>query len=419
MVRDPLWLVQQLIPPLLLTYFYFAWRICTFEVAPELLVQHQPLLAGIYPVLPTLLIGSITLLYLRLYFLPANQCVPPFDPPASIRQKRIIFQCFSPAQAAAIRAANDASATTNPPELGTGSAAYGNEPMVERCYKGKCAGRWKPARARHCSQCARCRGGFDHHCPFFANCLTAAYMPTFLALLVYTPPATFLLALPLYGPIFARARQAYAVSRADASIRDYWWDWGWSWVVAGGPVGRYAGGVILGWRQLDRIDGGGISRLGVGLVLFFSIVLILITLGLAHGTLAVLLNGHLTIDRGRSSAHAQALMAIHSLRKKGLPVPPALEEKVVKFSDKRHFFVPLPESQTSLGGVIVETLDQDRPYDHGWRRNLEIVVGPGWGWLLPWRALRRGMREEIFVWPLVPEVEKRLRSEAARRSAPE
>ncbi|OCF40791.1 hypothetical protein I317_05403 [Kwoniella heveanensis CBS 569] len=456
----------------------------------------HPTLAWIYAVLPTALIVPITILYLRLYLLPPSQSVPPFDPPAEIQDDKIMFECLSPAQAKAIRLANlhldsdgadndriDRAADTEDiareGEDEGDRSGYRLPPVaVERCYKGRCGGRWKPARTRHCSQCGTCRGGFDHHCPFFANCLTAAYMRTFLALLLYTPPTILILSSPLYKLIFHRARQAYLLSWTDQRLRTWWWDWTWSWVVAGGPVGRYAGGVILGWRELERIDavvgeGAGLRRLNAGLLLGFGIVLALISAGLAFSTITVLLSGHLTIDKGRSSAHAQAVSAIYALKMKGLPIPDELEKKVWRFSDKRWFFVPLPgispvdpferrspdsaesshpafESDTDLavsagaksrpgsiqadregkesllkedqgvliqGGAIIPTLNHERPYDHGPRKNMQIVLGiHGWRWFLPWNAVRRGISDEhvLFSWPLAPDVERRLRDQAER-----
>ncbi|WVR00351.1 hypothetical protein IAU59_007494 [Kwoniella sp. CBS 9459] len=479
MSRGPLWLAQQLIPPLLLSYFYYAWKVCTFEVGPDLIYRQlgHPVLAWVYSILPSLFISPITFLYLRLYLLPSSQSVPPFDPPITVTDDQAVYQCISPAQAKAIRLADvnirngtDANANNQSQTRRRGLQGILNEddesiPEVERCYKGRCGGRWKPARARHCSQCGVCRGGFDHHCPFFANCLTAAHMRTFLALLLYTPPAIIILSSPLYMPLFHRARLAYTTSWADERIRSWWWDWTWSWVVAGGPVGRYAGGVILGWRELDRIDtaregGAGVMRLNVGLMLVFGIILAMISAGLAFSTVTVLLSGHLTIDKGRSSAHGQAVSAIYALKIKGLPIPDELEAKVWRFSDKRWFFVPLPpslggsndtryddrlgvtgsslasnsspntegqpindeEDQGVLvqGGAIIPTLRDERPYDHGPKKNMQIILGTNrslssWSWLLPWNALRTGIsRDEMFLWPLAPDVETRLRIQAER-----
>ncbi|WRT70349.1 uncharacterized protein IL334_007347 [Kwoniella shivajii] len=392
MAGTAVWLLQQLIPPLLLTYFYFGWKITTFET-PQ-----------IYRTLPTLLVGSITIVYLRLYFLSSTQSTPPYDPPPAIRNRKIIFQCLSPSEAKALRLANDA------------ANQYDEEPMVERCHRDRCGGRWKPARTRHCSMCQRCRGGWDHHCPFFANCLTAQYMRSFLALLLYTPPTVLLLSLPLYKPLCNRAIAAYAFSRSSDEIRQYWWDWSYSWVIAGGPIGRYAGGMILGWRELDKMDNDKTLRLGVGLMIGFGVLLALVTTGLAFSTITLLVRGNLTIDKGRSTAHNQALHAIYKSKMSGRSIPPELEMNLKRFSDTRHFYVPFPESFQNNGkeGIVLPILDHERPYDHGWKKNLEIVLGKGWAWLLPWNAMQRGMGDEMFSWPIEEGVKNRLMEEAER-----
>ncbi|KAK6909471.1 hypothetical protein I203_103490 [Kwoniella mangroviensis CBS 8507] len=409
MGNTPTWLLQQLIPPLLLTYFYFAWRISTFELGPHLVNDPRTyrFISYFYLVFPTLSIFPITLLYIRLYFLPSSQSTPPFDPPPAIRNRHVIFQCLSPAEAKAVRLADNV-------------LHDDDDPMSERCYRGKCGGRWKPARARHCTLCGRCRAGWDHHCVFFANCLSAPYMRTFLALLLYTPPTIFIISLPLYKSLYNRAKEAYFYSKSDDSIRHKWWDRGYSWVIAGGPIGRYAGGIVLGWRKLDKLDedGGGLVRLNIGLMVGFGIILALITIGLATTTLSLILKGDLTIDRGRSSAHGQALSAIHRLKSKGKPIPPHLESNLSRFSDRRWFYVPLTKGlQThDREGVILQTLEHERPYDHRWKKNLEIVLGSTISWIYPWNAARKAMGDAVFSWPITENVEKRLMEEAERRA---
>jgi len=59
-----------------------------------------------------------------------------------------------------------------------------------------------------------------------------------------------------------------------------WWNWKWSWVVAAGPVGRYAVGLALGWHALDVADGGGPAQLltlEIGLLVGISYILAAIT----------------------------------------------------------------------------------------------------------------------------------------------
>jgi len=153
------WLVSQLIPPALLTYFGRTLYLIATEIGPVYVKAHAgPTIAIAYTLTALLAIPAVSILYLRLYFLPANQSVPPRDPPTSILARKTIFECLSPAEAEAVRLANDGS-----------TQGAEDEPMVNRCWRGKCGGRWKPARARHCSECRTCRAGFDHHCALVSS----------------------------------------------------------------------------------------------------------------------------------------------------------------------------------------------------------------------------------------------------------
>jgi len=147
------WCISQVIPPALLTYFGRTLYLCVTEIGPVHLAERHVLLGTLYTITAATIIPAISILYLRLYFLPSSQSVPPKDPPAIIRAKTTTFECLSPAEAKAVRIANDEDT-----EDGDG------EPVINRCWRGRCNGRWKPARARHCSECGVCRAGFDHHC---------------------------------------------------------------------------------------------------------------------------------------------------------------------------------------------------------------------------------------------------------------
>lgn len=133
---------------------------------------------------------------------------------------------------------------------------------------------------------------------------------------------------------------------------------------------------------------------------------------LAYTTVSLIRSGQLTIDRERQRAHSRTLHAIGKLRSASQPIPKELETKLARFADVHHFYVPLPDIEG--GGVIVATLPGENPYDMGDRANWELIMGKGWGWLSPFRSLRRWMGDEIFNWPLAPAVEARLRAEAKR-----
>ncbi|KIR33993.1 hypothetical protein I307_05993 [Cryptococcus deuterogattii 99/473] len=418
------WLSQQLIPPLLLTYFFFSWRVLTFELAHsghlniftndiKKIISYSIFFS--FHVLPTLLIGSIAILYLRLYLLPSSQSVPPFDPPPEILNKQVMFACF-------FSQPSSRSRYNSEPESESSDVlrVIVQEPEVERCYKGRCGGRWKPARTRHCTQCG------------FANCLTAPYIPTFLAVLLYTPPTVFIFSFPLLLPLFHRSIAAYTQACDSSEIIAHWWNWKWSWIVAGGPIGRYAGGIILGWRELDRQDGGGLYRLAVGLLIAFGFILSGITASLAYSTIQVLQHGDFTIDRERSRARRRILSTIKDLPTRQ-PIPDKLRQDLARFSDHPAFYLP-PKNLNRLGpqdqnrkwdrrrrkysnGCIVQLSGNARPYDHGPRANMQLVLGTPWGkewsWLLPWRAIWGGLEYDrgescLFNWPVADGIAKEI-----------
>jgi hypothetical protein len=66
-------------------------------------------------------------------------------------------------------------------------------------------------------------------------------------------------------------------------------------------------------------------------------------------------------------------------------------------------------------GEIVSTLPGENPYDLGVTGNWQAVMGQGLGWTIPWRAIRRGMGDEVFNWPVSPSVKARLVAEAKLR----
>jgi palmitoyltransferase len=69
--------------------------------------------------------------------------------------------------------------------------------------------------------------------------------------------------------------EAFRLSRSDTQFK-WWWHWWPSWIVAGGPIGRYGGGVALAWREMDRREGATLFRLSTGILIVVGIFLTMI-----------------------------------------------------------------------------------------------------------------------------------------------
>ena len=105
-------------------------------------------------------------------------------------------------------------------------------------------------------------------------------------------------------------------------------------------------------------------------------------------------------------------MAVAKIVAKGQSVPETIKNNMDRWDEKRYFWLP---SDGDGHGAIVETLDGETAYDHGRKRNWEIIMGPGWNWIWPPNALlcKVGMStEDIIHWPISPAVELRLREAA-------
>jgi hypothetical protein len=232
----------------------------------------------LYSAFATICIANVTILYLRLYFLPKDQARPPYNPPQAILDNETIYECLSAAEAQAVALARRTSqsplVSDEPTPLHGLQAGLLPPALVNRCYREGCNGRWKPARTRHCSLCGTCRAGFDHHCAIFANCVTAPHIPTFLSLLLCTPPTVLTLIAPLLVTLLRRCGAAWRIAGSSEVIRQRWWDWKPSWIIAGGPMGRWVGGLVMGWKMLDREDAGGLYgnvRLKIGVLVFLGV----------------------------------------------------------------------------------------------------------------------------------------------------
>lgn len=88
------------------------------------------------------------------------------------------------------------------------------------------------------------------------NCVSQSQSAPFLHLLFLTPLTIAVSALPVLRPVYQHFRAALRIAMSDTHIKADWWDWKWSWIVWGGPIGRYVRGLVLGYRVLQKEYGG-------------------------------------------------------------------------------------------------------------------------------------------------------------------
>lgn len=140
--------------------------------------------------------------------------------------------------------------TAQHPETITEPFECRSDGSLDFCSRENCQMRWKPPGTHHCSTCGVCRLGFDHHCPWLGNCVTTGRMKAFLTLLAVTSVTVPLASLPVLPVLKGHVVAALVVSHADTWITDVWWDRPYSWILCGGPPGRWVVGTLLGFRVL-------------------------------------------------------------------------------------------------------------------------------------------------------------------------
>jgi len=171
------------------------------------------------------------------------------------------------------------------------------------CTKGQCGGSWKPPRAHHCQVCGVCRLGWDHHCPWLATCVTDAQLKPFIMLLLMATISVTFLAAPVIAPFRKHVSAALVASKSDGWALENWWNWWGSWIVAGGPVGRWAVGLFFGYQALQNINPpSDIARLGdfIAEPRFGFFVLMTIALAVAVASLALAVATVIRILAGES-----------------------------------------------------------------------------------------------------------------------
>jgi len=110
--------------------------------------------------------------------------------------------------------------------------------------------------------------GFDHHCPWvgyidnalllcthisqIGNCVTIEARKGFLTFLALTSIMVPWAIVGVWSPLLSHIISALSASTMDLPTRQMWWDRWYSWVVIGGPPGRWIVGLFLGLRIIRR-----------------------------------------------------------------------------------------------------------------------------------------------------------------------
>ncbi|GAA5828154.1 hypothetical protein JCM11251_002614 [Rhodosporidiobolus azoricus] len=351
------------IPSLLLLFGLKSYKLVVTEIIPLLYRKHR--IAGVvYGASIHLLLALTAFSYFKVYF---ESLDPPKqkEPPELIRAKRTIYACD----------------------------AVGN-PL--RCYRDRCNGAWQSIRTRHCRDCGTCRAGFDHHCAFMDNCVSASTFKPFFCFLVY---AFFLLlsTLALLAPLQYRvAREVYQQTwRSDLLYRK-WWNRKRSW--AGGPVYRYVGGLFLGFLHYPTIASDrplfveGVTThvfrqdsltFAYDVPLYPSLAVpslnTFLLVGFALMICAIAVAMVLVIYRNsRTGLSAVQLERARRWRLQQLQANPEYDARL-------RLWVPLPVEECVEGGAVVLVEPGMPLFDLGAEENWTRLVGKRWwDWLLPW-----------------------------------
>ncbi|ETW79014.1 hypothetical protein HETIRDRAFT_323881 [Heterobasidion irregulare TC 32-1] len=309
---------------------------------------------------------------------------------------------------------------------------------LDVCFKDNCEGRWKPPGTHHCSACGVCRLGFDHHCPWLGNCLTTRRLKPFLALLFLTPPTVVFAATPVIEHVWKYAALALATSRADAWAVQAWWARWWSWVVWGGPVGRWFVGVIIGFRLLEaereremhvRVRAGELPHARLAVLICAGTVLGLFSLGMVVATVRDILRGQTALDgiilrrvtrgirdlrpdiRGRTHTNGMRYICIPDINSLLISRPAHTKDDLVHAHASTD--VHLGADPIGSKGTIFPVLPDECLYDLGWRRNWNRAMAGAWfSDSIPDSGDTSRSGSEVYIWPKInPGVLRRIRTE--------
>lgn len=349
--RPNVWLGKA-IPLILLIFVWKGWELVLFQIIPHVAARH-PRLGPLYAFVMHAALAMTLLSYFKVYL---HSQAPPREtqPPAEVIAKRVIFACD---------------------ESGA--------PL--RCYRDSCGGAWQAIRTRHCRDCGTCRPLFDHHCAFMDNCIDAETHKAFFCFVAYAAVVLGLGLLPLAPPQWVALRKVVRETWSSDVMVKKWWSRWYSWL--GGPVWRYLGAILLGYRQhrtaletthdpnVDtpraseyELDYLSVPRLSTLAITAATALILLIALSMVF---VVLRNA----SRGLSTVQVERARAYHNQTKRA---PLGL---VPRYDARLRLWVPTDD----IGGGAISLVEPNIPlFDFGRRENLRRAFGDRWWkWCLP------------------------------------
>ncbi|BGP44507.1 Putative E3 ubiquitin-protein ligase [Rhodotorula kratochvilovae] len=377
--RPNVWL-GKVIPLVLLVFAVRGYTLVLLEIIP-LLWSRRPLLAVIYAGVVHFTLAMTAYSYFTVYFLP-------LDPPRETEPPKEVYAC-------------DASGA----------------PL--HCHRARCGGAYQSLRTRHCRDCGTCRPVFDHHCGFMDNCVCGPTLKPFACFLGYAAALLLVALVPLTPMQWRACREVVRETWWSEEMRDGWWT-GWrGWV--GGPVYRYAGALLLGYRQYQRsaherpllipdtytrtFRRGAVTYahdvplypslavpcLSTLFVTFFAAFISVIALVMLYVVTRNARRGLTSVQLERNKLHRSSLAI------------------TAGYDARQRVFVPLPERE---GGGAVVLVEPDVPlFDLGKEENWKRVMGERWWeWGMPWVPSR--MNDLVLNPEVVIELEERARKEA-------
>ncbi|GAA6046593.1 hypothetical protein JCM3770_006227 [Rhodotorula araucariae] len=362
--RPNVWL-GKVIPLALLVFAIRGYALVLLEIIP-LLWSRRPSVALCHAVVVHFALAMTAYSYFTVYFLSLGP-PPEKEPPKAVAERRVIYACDT-----------------------------SGDPL--RCHLDRCGGAYQSLRSRHCRDCGTCRPIFDHHCGFMDNCVCGPTLKPFATFLGYAAALLLVALVPLVPLQWRACREVVRETWWSDEMRNGWWS-GWrGWL--GGPVYRYTGALLRGYKQYQRtahdrpllisdtstrtFRRGAITyayqapqypslavpRLSTLFVTFFAAFISVIALVMLYIVTRNIRRGFTSVQLERIKRHRASLASAAS-------ASPGCDAR-------QRVFVPL--SGVERGGGAIILLDPDLPlFDLGagtnWRR---VMGGRWWEWALPW-----------------------------------